>query len=120
MAIIKSYFITPNEASDGLWLTYFRMHEDGLLINCGYSQNYIIDYSELLAFKNGLLAVKESKDQIIVESENDDNTYLNYCSDDSIEVSLEDDPDLLLSISKEEFNDFIDILDLIILEKNLK
>lgn len=102
--IVKTYTVIENQGlSTDPWLSYFRLHEDALVINTGYSDNFILDYPDVPKLLNYFETHNNQErtpisfsDKDECENENDDFDNL---EDDDFD---EDDFDLLSLTFKSE------------------
>jgi hypothetical protein len=109
--IIKSYVISNGSTDCEIWTTMFKLYPDGLVINTGLSENFIIDYVDIPAFKKGLLEISKDAPEILVECSKDSDCILKLDGDD-VHVIL-DDNEIIATFYFSEIDEIIEVLNLV-------
>lgn len=109
--IIKSFVISNGKADFEVWTVSFRLYPDGLVINTGYSQNFIIDYVDIPSLKKGLLEISNDVPEFLVECSKDSDCLLKLIDDD-IHIML-DDKEVIASFYYADIEEVIKVLDMV-------
>jgi hypothetical protein len=111
--IVKSYVISNGNADYEVWTTSFRIYPDGLVINTGFKENFIIDYIDVPALKKGLSEISNDNPEIIVECSIDDDCIIRM-NKDEIDILVDDDSDeIVASFYYEEIKEVIEVLTMV-------
>ena len=111
--IIKSYVISNGNAEYEVWTTNFRIYPDGLVINTGLSENFIIDYVDIPAFKKGLSEISNDVPEIIVECSKDSDCIIRMDSNGTDVNIILDDGVIIASFYFSEIDEIIEVLNMV-------
>ena len=110
--IINSYTISNGRTDPEIWTVELKMYPDGLVINTGMSENFIIDYVDIPVFIKGLSEISLDNPDIVVECSQDSNCFLKFSGED-VHVLLDDD-EIIASFYIKEISEIIEVLEMIV------